>query len=263
MYIIFRRIFALSMLLLLLTVKLAIANSAIILNNYTTKDSIVASLVATSDVDSSLTEIFPHFSCGWRVSCALGDVTDYTIGSQLSTFADYRFSQFFGVNFSLNFLQSSFEEETIQYINVGLPSRIIKMSLDQNRSAFAVSGDCNIFFTPFANLETNGTKFRMGLGSSIRMSGMMKSSSSMNIITQNLEFSFNYTQQLSLGGNLSLEYTVPLSNIVDVGVHLQSFMFASPIYILGDKIPLSAFTPLPFFNTVQVASFGAFLRVSF
>jgi hypothetical protein len=212
--------------------------------------------------DSSNIQLSKRFSFGWGVSYVVGDITNDVIGLQLSTLVSYRFTPIFEVSFATHFVQSSFSDETTYYVNTAAPSRIIPTNFNQQGAAFSVSSEITGTLIPFAEAESDFKRLRVGFGSVVRIAGMMRSSSSMNIITRNLEFSVIYTRQLAFGGTVSLEYLFPISNILEIGIRGQAIILAPPTYLLGEKVSLASFSSLPF-DTIQSTSLGAFLRINF
>ena len=110
-------------------------------------------------------------------------------------------------------------------------------------SIHSLSGDMNVVFSPFQNIE-GWSNLRGGVGISLRSAGILQGGFSVNIYKPTeYEFSIQHSLQTALGANARLEYLVPLNEVLDLGFRLYAQAFLPPLNITGDAIAIGRWDP--------------------
>jgi hypothetical protein len=84
-------------------------------------------------------------------------------------------------------------------------------------------------------------------------------------VNDHQDYQLFFTKQLALGINARIEYLLPLWENAEIALRLHTNIFAPPVQIMGDKIPIGyIFDPkLNIYPSGGTIGLGAFLRIGF
>lgn len=203
-------------------------------------------------------------SAGWGVANTVGDASQYLNSLTISTFYAVRLGQVVEMAATLSFSDYSLNGEDLFY-NLNISS-IIPTSTKYSSFTHSLIGDISLILSPFAGDDWRRLRFH--LGASVRRAGRISSRSSMSLDSSRRYSSETYTKQVALGGHIAIEYLLPITSTVDIGVRLQAHAYLAPFWVEGENVLLE-YLNVPgtsrygFFPNGGAASLGAFLRVSF
>lgn len=204
------------------------------------------------------------------VSVVRSDVTAQNFGLMYSGLYSYRTSSRFAIEALVTILHHK-RAFTNTFISQYAAGQNIPLNFREEITlGHSFSGNINAVFAPFANTSSS-SGLQLGLGLSFRSAGVIISSNEiLNFIDpKKQKFQFLYSFQTALGGNGFLEYIIPLSTTIDLGVRAQCQVFLPPLSVVGDSIPLNTVLDLPIVQekvrqpALGSLGIGLFLRMNF
>lgn len=170
---------------------------------------------------------------GWAFSYAAGTATTGREAMMISTMYSYTLEDWCDIEASIHYTGRSWRGDFMG------TSRI-------HATSWAFEA------TPMIRLSNSGflQPFRIGLGVSIH--SMKYLSTARDLFNQSLEFAI-YSDATYVGGTFKVEYVIPLSSRVDIGVRGQLSLYPLEFQGLHQTIPGNIFL-------ISLGSLGAFAR---
>ena len=213
----------------------------------------------TQDTSDTVTQ-----SAGWGVANSIGDASQYLNGLTISTFYGVRLGHVVEVAATLSFSDYSLNGGDLFYdLNI---SSTIPTIRKYSSFTHSLIGDISLILSPFAGDDWRRLRFH--LGASVRRAGRISSRSTMSLDSSRRYSSETYTKQVALGGHIAIEYLLPITSTVDIGVRLQAHAYSAPFWVEGENVLLEYLNApgtsrYGFFPHGGAINLGAFLRIGF
>lgn len=186
-----------------------------------------------TQADSLLITKIHH--CGWLISWAGGTPTFGGNGVMFSTFYSQTLSRTTNIELGLHYLSSARALPSIGINGMNpLPTSLFRLY------SISWTGDITYFWQPFAD------NLGLGIGPAIQWWQRMDNPQD---IQRTQLFEMRLTETFALGGNLKIEYAIPLTKAMDIGIRGQIHGFLLPVVTGGFDVP-----------STGSGSFGVFLR---
>jgi hypothetical protein len=198
---------------------------------------------------------------GFGLSYVMTDVSPYAYVLMPSTFYAHKFSEVVEFDVTAHFVSMAFTEQHTFYtfVSGNVPSLQVNAI---RHTAYGIMSDATAVFSP---LEGELRRLRIGVGASVRLAGRMTSEDATFAVNDHQDYQLFFTKQLALGINARIEYLLPLWKNAEIALRLHTNIFAPPVQIMGDKIPIGyIFDPkLNIYPSGGTIGLGAFLRIGF
>lgn len=196
---------------------------------------------------------------GFGLSYTMTDVSPYAYVLMPSTFYAHKFSEVVELDMTAHFVSMAFTEQRTFYtfVSGNIPSLQVNVI---RHTAYGIMSDATAVFSP---LEGEWRRLRIGVGASVRLAGCMTSEDATFAVNERQDYRLFFTKQLALGVNARIEYLLPLWENAEIALRLHTNIFASPIQVTGDKIPIGYILDqrLNIYPNGGTISIGAFLRI--